>query len=72
MNVNAGWKIKAILKKKHMKMAELAELLGCSRQNLSNKFAKDNFSEKELYLIASLLNCTAEVVFTDNEDNQKF
>lgn len=70
--MTASWKIKAILKKRHMKIAELADALGYSRQNLSNKFSRDNLTEQEISKIASLLNCTAEVVFTDNEDNQKF
>ena len=70
--MTASWKIKAILKKRHMTASELAEKLGVTKQSLSSRFTRDNLSEKDIAEIAALLNCTAEVVFTDNEDNQKF
>ena len=50
-------KIKIIVKRKGITMGELAERLGISRQNLSNKLSRDNFSEKELLEIAEKLNC---------------
>lgn len=40
-----------------MTVSALAELLGTTRQNLSNKFSRDNFSEKELKAIAAKLDC---------------
>lgn len=70
--MTASWKIRAILKKRHMTASDLAEKLGITKQSLSGRFSRDNLSEKEIEQIAALLNCTAEVVFTDNEDNQKF
>ena len=60
------------MKKRHMTMGSLAEELGTSRQNLSNKFSRDNLSEKEIAEIAAILDCGAEVVFTDLLDGQKF
>lgn len=50
-------KIKIIVKRRGITMGELAERLGISRQNLSNKLSRDNFSEKELREIAEKLNC---------------
>ena len=48
-------KIKIILLKRKLTVKELAEKLDCSSQNLSGKFKRDNFSEKELEEIASAL-----------------
>ena len=48
-------KIKIILVKKKMNTVELAEKLNCSSTNLYNKFKRDNFSEKELEEIATVL-----------------
>lgn len=50
-------KIKIIVKRRGITMGELAERLGISRQNLSNKLSRDNFSEKELREMAEKLNC---------------
>ena len=69
--MTASWKIKAILKKRHMTIAALAEQVGMSRQNLNNKLSRDNFSEKELAQLAEALGCTVEVVFTDLSDGEK-
>ena len=50
-------KIKIILLKKKMTVKDLAEKLNCTSQNLSGKFKRDNFSEKELIEIANALDC---------------
>jgi len=52
-------------------MAQLAEQTGQSRQNMSNKMSRDNFSEKELYEIANALNCTFEAGFIMNDTGEK-
>ena len=70
--MTAGWKIRAILKKRHMTIGDLADRLGKSRQNMSNQLNRDNFQEEELKKIAAALDCTGEFVFTDNRDNEKF
>lgn len=53
-------KIRVILLERHMTLKELAEKIGTSGNNLSNKLARDNFSEKELHEIADALNCDYE------------
>ena len=58
-------KIRIALIKKNMTVSQLAEKLGCSSQNLSGKFKRDNFSEKDLQEIAEALNCTLEMNFID-------
>ncbi len=67
MLLTMGEKIKIILKRRKMTVGELADTLGQSRQNLSNKLSRDNFSEKELYEIAEALGCSfsAKFIFKD-------
>ncbi len=57
MAITMGEKIKIILGRRSMTIADLANGLGQSRQNLTNKLTRDNFSEKELVQIAQFLNC---------------
>ena len=56
-------KIKILLLKKKMSVTDLAKLLNVTPQNLSNKFKRDNFSEKELLEIARALNVKYEAHF---------
>ncbi len=64
MPLTAAEKIKIILKRKNMTSGQLADALGQTRQNLSNKMSRDNFSEKELREIAAALGCEIEIKFT--------
>lgn len=63
-------KIIIILKRRNMTIAELAEKTNQSRQNLSNKMSRNNFSEKDILDIAEALDCTfnTEFVFNDTGD----
>ena len=54
--ITMGEKIKILLSRRDMTAKELAERKGMSRQNLSNKFSRDNFTEKELREIAEICN----------------
>lgn len=56
-------KIKILLLKKKMTVTDLAKSLGVTPQNLSNKFKRDNFSEKELVEIADVLGVKFEAHF---------
>lgn len=49
-------KIKILLLKENITIKELAQRLNTTPQNLTNKFKRDNFSEKELMAIAEVLN----------------
>ena len=60
MPLSMGEKIKIMLNRRNMTLSQLAEKLGQSRQNMSNKMSRDNFTEKELYLIADALNCSQD------------
>lgn len=63
MNLTVGEKIKIIMKRKGVSMTELAEKVGQSRQNLSNKMTRDNFTEKDMREIATALGCEIVVEF---------
>lgn len=50
-------KIRIMLIKRKTNISGLAELIGTSQGNLSNKLKRDNFSEKELIEIGNALDC---------------
>lgn len=56
-------KIKILLVKRKMTLKELAEKIGTSPSNLSGKFKRDNFSEKELEDIAAALDVEYKAYF---------
>lgn len=58
-----GEKVKVLLNRKNLTIKDLADKLGTSRQNLSGKFSRDNFSEKDIKEIAEALNCDYEIKF---------
>ncbi|HIF5113932.1 TPA: helix-turn-helix domain-containing protein [Clostridioides difficile] len=69
--ISFGEKIKIILKRKNMTIGELAEKTGQTRQNLSNKFSRDNFSEKEIREFAEILDCEFDFYFIMNDTEEK-
>uniref|UniRef100_UPI003A903F49 helix-turn-helix transcriptional regulator n=4 Tax=Eubacteriales TaxID=186802 RepID=UPI003A903F49 len=71
MSLTMGEKIKVILNRRNMTIAQLAALTGQSRQNMSNKMSRDNFSEKELREIAEALNCSFSAEFIMNDTNER-
>ena len=56
-------KIKVLLKLNNMTAGELAEQTGQTRQNLSNKMKRNNYSEEELRAIAAALGCECKITF---------
>lgn len=56
-------KIKMLLIEKEMNISELADKIGTSQPNLSNKLKRDNFNEKELIDIANALDVVYEANF---------
>ncbi|MCQ5128699.1 helix-turn-helix domain-containing protein [Butyricicoccus faecihominis] len=57
-------KIRTVLLERDMTIKELATRIGTNGNNLSNKLARDNFSEKELREIAAALDCDYDGIFT--------
>lgn len=68
--LTAGEKIKIILNRRKMTLAQLAEKTKQSRQNMSNKMTRDNFSEKELIEIAEALDYTVNITFTSKDKTE--
>ena len=64
-------KIRTILLERNMTIKELAEKIGITGNNLSNKLSRDNFSEKELHDIANALNCDYDGIFTYRDTGKK-
>ena len=71
MPLSMGEKIKIALGRHNMTMGDLADKTGQSRQNLSNKMSRDNFTEKELQQIAAALNCTYHAGLTMNDTGEE-
>lgn len=63
-------KIKIVMIKQKVNVKELAEKLNTSSSNLTNKFKRDNFSEKELFEIANALECDLHIDFIDKSTKQ--
>lgn len=71
MALTAGEKIKIVMKRRGMTLGDLADKTNQSRQNLSNKMTRDNFSEKEIKEIAEALGCEYEPVFVMRDSGDK-
>ena len=63
-------KIRTVLLERDMTIKELATRIGTNGNNLSNKLARDNFSEKELREIAAALDCDYDGIFTLKENGK--
>ena len=64
MNISVAEKVRLIMKRNKMTMGDLAEATGQTRQNLSNKMSRGNFTEKDIKEIAAALGCKVEITFT--------
>lgn len=64
MSLSVGEQVKIIMKRQGVTFAQLAEALGQSRQNLSNKMGRDNFTETETKAMAAALGCNVAIIFT--------
>ncbi|MBQ3177011.1 MAG: helix-turn-helix transcriptional regulator [Clostridia bacterium] len=71
MPITMGEKIKIILKRRNMTLGQLADKLGVSRQNFSNKMSRDNFTERDIREIADALECTYTATFTMNDTGEE-
>lgn len=64
MNISVAEKVRLIMKRSKMTMGDLADATGQTRQNLSNKMSRGNFTEKDIKEIAAALGCKVEITFT--------
>lgn len=63
--------IKIVMLKRKINIKELAEKLGTTGNNMTNKFKRDNFSEKELHQIANALNCKLDIALIDKDTGKR-
>lgn len=63
--------VKLLLDRNGMTMVQLAENLGTTRQNLHNKFARDNFSEDEMEAIANAMGYELIISFEPKKEGEK-
>lgn len=63
MQLSVGEKIKIIMKRRGMTLTELAAATGQTRQNLSNKMSRDNFTEGDIQALAKALGCELSIEF---------
>lgn len=70
MDMTASEKIRILAKRQKISLGELADALNQSRQNLSNKMRRDNFSIKDLEEIASALGCELRVEFVSKSNGE--
>ena len=66
MEMTAGEKIRLLAKRKGKSMGDIADLTEQSRQNLSNKMKRDNFTVADLQKIAAALDCSVNITFVDD------
>lgn len=59
--------IKRVLFEKDMTIKDLAELLGCTPENMYKKFKKDDWKESDIYEIAKVLDCEYKQIFKIKE-----
>ena len=71
MNLTMGEKIRVILKRRGMTVAQLADLTNQTRQNLSNKLARDNFQEQDIKAMAAAVNCEYEAYLVMKDSGEK-
>ena len=71
MTLTSGEKIRIILGRRNMTLAELAEKTGQSRQNFYNKLSRDNFTEKDLRAIADALGCEYDSGFIMKDTGER-
>lgn len=61
MKMTFAEKVRLAMSRKGMQMGNLAEATGQTRQNLSNKMSRGNFTEKDMVKIAEALGCSIEI-----------
>ena len=65
-----GEKIKVMAKRKGITMSQLAEMTDQTKQNLTNKFKRDNFTESEMMKFCTALGCECTITITDSESGE--
>lgn len=64
-------KIRLLLFRRGMTITTLAKRIGISRQYMTVKLRKNDFSVADLQKIAAVLNCELDIVFTMYDTEEK-
>lgn len=65
--INTSKIIRQIMQEKQITVRELASLLKIKPQSLSNKLYRNNFSYKDVVIIANLLDCDVKIITRDTK-----
>lgn len=60
-----------LIKRGNISEAELARRINTTPQNFNSKMKRDNFTEKDLQEIASVLNCSYKATFVLNDTGEQ-
>lgn len=71
MELTTSEKIRIILKRRGVSITELAETISTTRQNLTNKLTRDNFTESDIKAIAQALDCSFKSTFVLNDTGEE-
>lgn len=63
MEMTVAEKLRLIMSRANVTMGQLAEASGQTRQNLSNKMGRGNFTEKDITTLATALGCKVKITF---------
>lgn len=64
-------RVRIICNRKNITIKDLAESLGTTRQNFTNKLSRDNFPEKEMVKICKALDCSYNSIITMNDTDEQ-
>lgn len=65
MELNTSEKIKILCQRKNMSITKVADKIGWTQSNFSNKLSRNNFSESDLRKIADALDCNLIIDFEE-------
>lgn len=71
MQMTTTEKIKLIRDRAGLNLGELAERAEATRQNLNNKFGRNNFCENEIRKLADVMGYDVEITFINRETGER-
>lgn len=71
MELTTTEKIKLIKDRAGLNLGELAERAGTTRQNLNNKFNRNNFCEREIRELGNVMGYDVEITFINRETGER-
>ena len=72
MDLTTSEKIRIIIKRKKLKFLDVANALGCTRQNLNQKLLRGGWTEESLKQIGNILGVDVRISFVDRESGEEY